>query len=169
METQREENALLVQLVCGKRDRDEAADSLRELERLADTAGARVVGRITQRRSRPTPALFVGEGKLADIQLACRRAGADLVIFDNDLSAVQVPILLIVGDHDPVVLELNRCTQRELLCENRLAVVARATQLCAEPGALERVAELACDWFLTHLTPAVIGGHSDTGKDSARS
>ncbi|MEV6099906.1 hypothetical protein [Nocardia sp. NPDC051981] len=96
-------------------------------------------------------------------------APAGPILADADLSAVQVPILLIVGDHDPVVLELNRCTQRELLCENRLAVVARATQLCAEPGALERVAELACDWFLTHLTPAVIGGHSDTGKDSARS
>jgi GTP-binding protein HflX len=84
------EKALLVQVVLGHRDRQEAEDSLDELERLADTAGAKVVGRITQRRSRPTAGLFIGEGKLADIQLACRETGAGLIIFDNDLSAVQV-------------------------------------------------------------------------------
>ena len=84
------ERALLVQVILGKRSKDEAEDSLLELERLADTAGAIVVGRITQCRGKPTPGFFVGEGKLADIQLACREAGANLVIFDNDLSAVQV-------------------------------------------------------------------------------
>lgn len=84
------EKALLVQVVLGHRDRREAEYSLGELERLADTAGAQVVGRITQRRTRPTAALFIGEGKLADIQLACRHSSATLVIFDNDLSAVQV-------------------------------------------------------------------------------
>lgn len=84
------EKALLVQVIHGRWTSGEAADSLHELERLTDTAGAQVVGRITQRRPRPTPSLFVGEGKLADIQLSCRRAGADVVIFDNDLSAVQV-------------------------------------------------------------------------------
>jgi GTPase len=83
------ERALLVQVVDSRR-RAAAADSLDELERLADTAGAAVVGRITQRRARPTSSFYVGEGKLADIQLACRRGGANLVIFDNDLSAVQV-------------------------------------------------------------------------------
>jgi len=88
--TRRRERALLVQVILGRRDRDEAADSLRELERLADTAGAEVAGSITQRRDRPTAGFFAGEGKLDDIQLACRRAGANLVIFDNDLSAVQV-------------------------------------------------------------------------------
>ena len=88
--SERTERALLVQVILGRRGKEEAAESLSELERLADTAGAVVVGRITQRRDRPTPALFVGEGKLSDIQLACRRAEADLIIFDNDLSAVQV-------------------------------------------------------------------------------
>lgn len=84
------ERALLVQVICGRRSREECADSLSELERLADTAGAAVAGSITQRRDRPTASFFVGEGKLADIQLACRQAKADLIIFDNDLSAVQV-------------------------------------------------------------------------------
>lgn len=84
------ERAILVQGVFGRTDRDEAADSLLELERLADTAGAVVAGSITQRRNAPTPQFFVGEGKLTDIQLACRNAGANLVIFDNELSPVQV-------------------------------------------------------------------------------
>ena len=84
------ERAILVQVVDPRRRPEEAADSLLELERLADTAGTEVVGSVTQRRERPTPNFYVGEGKLADIQLACREAGADLVIFDNELAAVQV-------------------------------------------------------------------------------
>jgi len=84
------EKALLVQAVLTGQSKETATDSLAELARLADTAGAEVCGRITQRRHRPTAGFFIGEGKLADVQLACRRAGANLVIFDNDLSAVQV-------------------------------------------------------------------------------
>jgi GTP-binding protein HflX len=84
------ERAILVQVVEGRRDKAEAAESLAELASLADTAGAKVVGTITQRRDRPTAAFYVGEGKLADIQLACRQAKANLVIFDNELSPVQV-------------------------------------------------------------------------------
>jgi len=86
----RGERAILVQVVDNRRPPGEAEDSLHELARLTDTVGAEVAGTITQRRNRPTPALFIGEGKLADIQLACRQAKADLVIFDNELSPVQV-------------------------------------------------------------------------------
>jgi GTPase len=85
-----EERALLVQVTTPRQSRSEAEDSIHELERLADTAGATVVGVITQRRDRPTPALLVGEGKLGEIQLACRQADANVVIVDNDLTAVQV-------------------------------------------------------------------------------
>ncbi len=84
------ERALLVQVVHGRWSKEEAAESLLELERLADTAGAFVVGSITQRRERPTAGFFVGEGKLTDIQLACRQFKANLIIFDNELSSVQV-------------------------------------------------------------------------------
>ena len=85
-----QERALLAQVVCGRTQRQVAADSLLELERLTDTAGAVVVGSITQNRDKPTAALLVGEGKLEAIQLACREANANIVIFDNELSAVQV-------------------------------------------------------------------------------
>lgn len=84
------ERALLVQAIIGRQNTAEAEDSLAELERLADTAGARVLGSITQRRDHPNAAFFIGEGKLAEIQLACRESGANLVVFDNELSPVQV-------------------------------------------------------------------------------
>lgn len=91
------ERALLIQAIIGRQGKTEAADSLAELERLADTAGATVLGSITQRRERPDAAFFIGEGKLAEIQLACREAKANLLIFDNDLSPIQVNNLDLAG------------------------------------------------------------------------
>ncbi len=85
-----QERALLIQVISGHQSREEAADSLAELERLADTAGAVVLGSITQQRDRPDPAFFIGQGKLAEIQLAGRETKANLLIFDNELSPVQV-------------------------------------------------------------------------------
>ncbi|NLB59811.1 MAG: GTPase HflX, partial [Lentisphaerae bacterium] len=84
------ERALLIQVSIGRQDKTSASDSLAELERLAETAGALVLGNITQRRERPHAAFFIGEGKLAEIQLACREAQANLLIFDNNLSPIQV-------------------------------------------------------------------------------
>jgi predicted phosphoribosyltransferase/dienelactone hydrolase len=67
------------------------------------------------------------------------------------LGEVLAPVLLIVGGADPAVLELNRQAQRQLSCESELVVVAGATHLFEEPGALDRVAGLAIDWFTRHL------------------
>lgn len=85
-----EERALLVQVVIHGSDVRDCQESIEELERLSDTAGAKVVGVITQRRAKPTAGFYIGEGKLADIQLACREASANVVVFDNELSPVQV-------------------------------------------------------------------------------
>ncbi len=68
------------------------------------------------------------------------------------LAAVTAPVLLIVGAHDEVVLDLNRRAQAELRCENDLAVVPGATHLFEEPGTLEAAAALARDWFISHMT-----------------
>ncbi|MEU9057313.1 phosphoribosyltransferase family protein [Streptomyces sp. NPDC048430] len=68
-----------------------------------------------------------------------------------DLSAVRAPTLLVVGGADTTVIDLNRQAQAALHCENRLEIVPGATHLFEEPGALDRVAELAEDWFTTHL------------------
>jgi putative phosphoribosyl transferase len=67
------------------------------------------------------------------------------------LGSVMAPTLLIVGGHDDVVLQLNSDAASQLRCEHALEVVPRATHLFEEPGALDVVAELAADWFLTHL------------------
>lgn len=67
------------------------------------------------------------------------------------LSQVAAPTLLIVGSLDTVVLDLNREARADMLCENRLEIVPGAGHLFEEPGALERVAELAGGWFLRHF------------------
>jgi putative phosphoribosyl transferase len=70
------------------------------------------------------------------------------------LGMTRAPTLLIVGGADHPVLELNRDAARQLRCEHDLRVVAGATHLFEEPGALETVADLACRWFVGHLAPS---------------
>jgi putative phosphoribosyl transferase len=69
------------------------------------------------------------------------------------LVRVRAPALLIVGENDEQVIRLNREALAKLHCEKQLLIVPRATHLFEEPGALDEVARLACDWFLRHLTP----------------
>jgi dienelactone hydrolase len=69
------------------------------------------------------------------------------------LTNVRAPTLLIVGGRDEVVLELNRQAQAAIPGQCELIVVPGATHLFEEPGTLERVAELARDWFVNHLVP----------------
>jgi dienelactone hydrolase len=70
------------------------------------------------------------------------------------LRRVVAPTLLIVGGNDPEVLRLNQLALAALAGEARLEVVPGAGHLFEEPGALERVASLARDWFLQHLSPS---------------
>lgn len=70
------------------------------------------------------------------------------------LPRVRAPTLLIVGGNDLVVLELNREAARHMGAPVELAVVPGAGHLFEEPGALERVVELARDWFLRWLVHA---------------
>jgi putative phosphoribosyl transferase len=70
------------------------------------------------------------------------------------LVEVRTPVLLIVGGHDEIVLELNREAQRLLPGPSELSVVPGATHLFEEPGALEEVSRLAGEWFKYHLARA---------------
>ena len=70
------------------------------------------------------------------------------------LARVQAPTLLIVGGDDAPVIELNRQAFTQLRGEKRLAIIPGATHLFEEPGARERVAWLAREWFESHLAPA---------------
>jgi dienelactone hydrolase len=69
------------------------------------------------------------------------------------LMLVQAPTLLIVGENDGQVIQLNREALAQLRCEKQLMIVPGATHLFEEPGALDVVARLACDWFERHLVP----------------
>src|SRR5262249_53710591 len=69
----------------------------------------------------------------------------------NTLPQVQAPTLLLVGERDPEVLQLNRSARRRLAGSSEIRLVPNATHLFAEPGALERVASLAAEWFGDHL------------------
>jgi putative phosphoribosyl transferase len=69
---------------------------------------------------------------------------------DEALPKVQAPTLLIVGGNDDVVIELNEQARDRMSCEVKLEIVPGATHLFEEPGALEKVAKLASDWFLLH-------------------
>jgi dienelactone hydrolase len=67
------------------------------------------------------------------------------------LPKVEAPTLLIVGGEDDVVIDLNEKARAQMQCEVKLEIVPGATHLFEEPGALERVAQLAGDWFVDHI------------------
>lgn len=64
-------------------------DSLTELALLADTAGLEVCGQLSQRLDHPNPATFIGSGKVEELQLLVAETGANVVIFDEELSPRQ--------------------------------------------------------------------------------
>jgi putative phosphoribosyl transferase len=67
------------------------------------------------------------------------------------LPRVRAPTLLIVGGNDAPVIEMNREATERLRVEKELKIVSGATHLFEEPGALEKVARLASDWFVWYL------------------
>jgi len=83
------ERAILVGVIQGKLDEHIIDEHLDEMELLADTAGAKVVGRVTQKLNTINPAYFVGKGKAEQIINQAKELGVSLVIFDEDLSPAQ--------------------------------------------------------------------------------
>ena len=69
------------------------------------------------------------------------------------LSRVTAPTLLIVGGEDIPVIPLNEAAYAQLNCPKKLIIVPGATHLFEEPGALDKVAQLAKDWFINYLNP----------------
>jgi putative phosphoribosyl transferase len=95
-------------------------------------------------------ALWAAAEPGADIAAVVSRGGRPDLAAER-LAAVTAPTLLIVGGHDPAVLDLNRSALAELRCDKQLDVVPGATHLFDEPGTLEAAAALARDWFLANL------------------
>lgn len=75
------------------------------------------------------------------------------------LHLIQAPTLLIVGGDDEPVIPLNKTAYARLTCPKELVIVPGATHLFEEPGTLEKVAQLACDWFMKYFIPQA-RGHS---------
>ena len=69
------------------------------------------------------------------------------------LARVIAPTLLIVGGEDIPVIPLNEAAYAQLNCPKKLIIVPGATHLFEEPGALDKVAQLAKDWFINYLNP----------------
>ena len=85
------ERAILVEAILDREETpDGARDRLEELGRLADTAGAEVVGTMTQRRSAIHPGTYIGHGKIEELQSLAVAKRAHVIIFDNDLTPAQI-------------------------------------------------------------------------------
>lgn len=82
----KQETALLVSVDTGEFDAEVSID---ELEELAHTAGAEVLGKVIQKKQAPEKATFVGVGKLMEIVAFCKTQQVDLLIFDTELSPSQ--------------------------------------------------------------------------------
>ncbi len=103
-------------------------------------------------------AALVAAADLGDHVGAVVSRGGRPDLAGEDLEHVSAPTLLLVGGRDETVLELNRQAAEHLHCPHRIEVVPGATHLFEEPGALERVADLAAAWFASHLHRMPAGG-----------
>lgn len=83
------ERAVIVGIDTGNKARWAVEESLTELKQLAETAGAEVVGRISQKRERADSSLYIGRGKVQEIMLLCQQEHADVVVCDDELTPAQ--------------------------------------------------------------------------------
>ena len=159
---------LLLDLLTEDEERVDAATAefRFDIPLLAD----RLVGAIDWARAHPhTAALPVGlfgasTGAAAALIAAARRPAVVRAVVSRggrpdlaggSLDDVAAPTLLIVGERDEVVLELNQQAFARLKGRKELRVVPGATHLFEEPGALDQVSRLAKDWFEQHLASGI--------------
>ncbi len=106
-----QDKVLLVGLMTDRMTALEFQDGLAELARLVDTAGGVVLQTVRQKRPKPHPQTVVGEGKVQEIALTAQTVGANLIVFDRDLSPAQVRNLetqigIRVIDRTEVILDI---------------------------------------------------------------
>ncbi len=105
------DRVLIIGLMTDRMTKQSFEDGLIEIARLVDTAGGEVLQVIQQKRSRPHPQTVVGEGKVAEIALTAQTLGANLLVFNLDLSPGQVRNLeqqsgIRVVDRTEVILDI---------------------------------------------------------------
>ncbi len=126
----------------------ESEESLQELARLAETAGAEVVGMFLQKRDKPDNALFIGKGRADELTRQAQALEADMVIFDEELSGIQMRNLedmLHVKVVDRTTLILDIFAQRASSAEGKLQVELaqlqyQSTRLIGQGLVLSRLA-----------------------------
>lgn len=121
------DKAILAGLDAAVFSREETAteSTLEELKALLETAGGTAVGMLLQARPAPDPHSFLGEGKVEELRQAVEATGANMVIFDNDLSPSQIRTLedmtgATVIDRSALILDIF--AQRAKTREGRLQV-----------------------------------------------
>jgi GTP-binding protein HflX len=133
------ERAALVGLIAGRARRLEAERSLDELAGLAEAAGAMVVLRMLQERPRPDPSTFLGKGKLATLAASCAETGANVVMFDDELTPAQLR-------------QLEEAVGRKIIDRTQLILDIFARRARTREGKLQ--VELA---QLKYLLPRLVG------------
>jgi GTP-binding protein HflX len=127
------DRAILVGLRLPKQKRWEVQESLEELARLAESAGARVAATVVQERGAPTPPLHFGRGKVDEVRDLARSLGATILISDDPLTPVQERnVQRVVGVRviDRTALILDIFAQRARTSEGKLQVeLAQLTYL----------------------------------------
>ena len=126
----------------------ESEESLQELARLADTAGAQVVGMFLQKREKPDTALFIGSGRADELRNECQALECDVCIFDEELTGIQMRNLedvLRVKVIDRTTLILDIFAQRASSAEGKLQVELaqlqyQSTRLIGQGLVLSRLA-----------------------------
>ncbi len=121
------DKAILAGLDAAVFSKEETAteSTLEELKALLETAGGTAVGTLLQSRPAPDPHSFLGEGKVEELRQAVEATGANMVIFDNDLSPSQIRTLeditgATVIDRSALILDIF--AQRAKTREGRLQV-----------------------------------------------
>lgn len=128
LETNRCETAIVVGMIHNKQFRSQVNKYLDELVLLAETAGVVTKLRVTQERDRIDPATFIGIGKVQEIAEIAEREQIDLVLFDDDLSPVQVRniekyIKCKILDRSGLILDIfaSRAKSKESMTQVELA------------------------------------------------
>lgn len=154
---------LLFDLLTAEEERiDEMDATLRfDVDMLSERLVAATDAIIASRRT-PLPVGYFGgsTGAAAALIAAARRPAHIAAVVSRGgrpdlasaaLAAVQAPTLMIVGGADPWVLDANREAAAHMTAPHEIVVVAKATHLFEEPGALDEVARLAGAWFIDHF------------------
>jgi pimeloyl-ACP methyl ester carboxylesterase len=157
-------STVLVDLLTADEERAEERGALRRFDvpllagRLAGIVDR--LGTQPETAGRPVGLFGASTGAAAALVAAARRPGQVRAVVSRGgrpdlagdaLAEVRAPTLLVVGERDPVVVQLNEEAAAALPGIRELRVVPRATHLFAEPGALEQVSGWAAEWFERYL------------------